>query len=410
MTLTKMQKNRYARQTILNEVGEDGQARLLAARVLIIGMGGLGAPVASYLAAAGVGTLGLVDADIVELSNLQRQVIFAESQVNQSKVQAARARLQSQNKHCKVNMHKLFINAKNAAGLIEDYDLVVDCSDNFAARYAINDACLAQGKAFVFGSLYQFEGQVSVFCAGSNEPCYRCFNAPVAVACAGAGEAMPSDSISNNDDIPNCAEAGILGSLAGVIGALQATEALKYILGAGKSASGRVLMYDGLAMSFSSFALAKTDACFCHSYVDIEPHAIGQHIIGGAQAAPQDGDSADNIDETPPPTCITPAELASTLDQNDQAFTLVDCREPKEWRAMRLSGCQHIPLGEIIERADEIESDRPVIVICRSGSRSKKACASLRDLGFVDVRNLTGGLMAWYREFEEKNIESDASF
>jgi molybdopterin/thiamine biosynthesis adenylyltransferase/rhodanese-related sulfurtransferase len=396
MALTKSEKERFARQIVLDEVGANGQQKLLNARVLIVGMGGLGAPVASYLAAAGVGVLGLVDGDLVEVSNLQRQVIFAESQVGQAKVQAARVRLLAQNKHCKINMHKLFINAENAETLIASYDLVVDCSDNFAARYAINDACLAQGKAFVFGSLYRFEGQVSVFCAGEDKPCYRCFNsrsAPYAVACESA-----------ETDIPNCAEAGILGSLAGVIGSLQATEALKALLGAGADSAGHILMYDGLAMRFDNFALVKSSGCICHSFAGTERHVAGA----------QDLDSfAGEASETPPerlPTTITPAELATALDDNREAFSLIDCRETKEWRAMRLSGSQHIPLGEIVDRADEIESDRPVIVICRSGSRSKKACAMLRDMGFIDVRNLTGGLMAWYREFEEKNIESDASF
>jgi sulfur-carrier protein adenylyltransferase/sulfurtransferase len=426
MKLSRDQKERYKRQTILEQVGEDGQLRLLAARVLIVGLGGLGAPVASYLTAAGVGTIGLIDADTVDKSNLQRQVIFSEKQVGQAKVQAARTRLIALNPDVKINMQRAFIDEKNAETILADYDLVVDCSDNFAARYAINDACLTQGKAFVFGSLYRFEGQVSLFCAALDGPCYRCFY-PQTRQFASVS-ASTSTFACADDDIPNCAEAGILGSLAGVVGSLQATEAIKYLLGLGDSLAGRVLMYDGLSMRFSNLNLPTAADCLCQQSdmregreqgtrisdllaerVSFSNEPVGRDFSSSSSSSSSfSSASRSSRASAGADRSITVAELAEILDEDDQSIELIDVRELKEHRAMRLRNSTLLPLNELVERIDEVGGERPIVVYCRSGTRSRKACGILRDCGFTDVRNLTGGIMAWYREFEEKNIDTDA--
>lgn len=395
MKSSRTKLERYRRQTILEQVGEEGQAALGAARVLIVGLGGLGSPVALYLAAAGVGTLGLVDFDLVELSNLQRQMIFSESQVGQPKVMAARARLLALNSALKVNVHKLALNQANAVELIAGYDLVVDCSDNFAARYAINDACLALGKPFVFGSLYRFEGQVSFFCH-EEAPCYRCFYPDL--------EQGGSDC-STAQLVPNCAEGGILGSMAGVIGSLQATEVLKYLLGQKEDLlAGAVLMFDGLAMSFSRLGLKPRTDCLCRNAA-MRGHLSGMDngIVSGADFSTGSAAAGGAA------VSISPAQLAQMLDEGEDLL-LLDVRALKEHRAMRLRNSTLIPLPELTERISELDGEeRPIVVYCRSGVRSRKACSLLRDCGFEDVRNLTGGILAWYREFEEKSIESDAA-
>jgi len=398
----KSNRDRYSRQTILEQVGEDGQAALAAARVLIVGLGGLGSAVSLYLAAAGVGTLGLIDFDLVEISNLHGHALFSENQVGQAKVMAARARLNALNKNTKINVHKLALNNANALSIIAAYDLVVDCSENLAARCAINDACLALGKPFVYGTVDGFAGQISLFCADDG-PCYRCFHPdPETHLRAESG-----------------AESGILGAMAGVIGSLQATEVIKYLLGRtdeSESLSGKLLIVDGLQMRFDKLELEPQAECLCrnpnnrHTAEATEALANAERTLAVEEvqikASPS---SKGGFDRS-----ISPAQLAETIDQ-DEDILLLDVRALKEHRAMRLRGSTLIPLDELDQRLDEMHEltcgseERPIVVYCRSGVRSRKACSLLRDSGFENVRNLTGGILAWYREFEEKAIESDAA-
>jgi len=388
--LSASEHERYSRHILLNEVGEAGQLALKEARILIVGAGGLGCPVATYLAAAGVGTIGLVDDDVVELSNLQRQVLFSEADLGQAKVAAAARRLQACNANIVVVTHFERLTASNAQSLISAYDLVVDCSDNFATRYAINDACLLLGRSFVYGSIYRFEGQVSVFCQPS-APCYRCL--------------FPQE----NAVVENCAEAGVVGVLAGVIGGLQATEALKILLGIGDSLAGKILLYDALALDFRVLNLSVGENCMC-SKATIEPSRIAElsKLSKHSELSNSDGktvedcrsDSMHNIGS------ISVAQLRERLEANEK-FELLDVRTTKENRIMRFGGSKLIAVDELESRLSEVSSNLPVIVYCRSGIRSLRAARLLRSKGHSEVLNLTGGILAWYREFQDYLLESD---
>ncbi|CAN5369896.1 molybdopterin-synthase adenylyltransferase MoeB [soil metagenome] len=376
--LSTSELERYSRHILLDEVGETGQLALKAAQVLIVGVGGLGSPVASYLAAAGVGTLGLVDDDVVELSNLQRQVLFSAENLGQSKVEAAARRLQASNENIVVVTHRERLNAANAQAIISRYDLVVDCSDNFSTRYAVNDACLELSRPFVYGSIYRFEGQVSVFCK-PNGPCYRCL--------------FPNE----NTLVANCAEAGVVGVLAGVIGSLQATEALKLLLGIGESLAGRLLLYDALAVEFSLVNLPANGDCSCVSKLALSK-VLDRSEISDKSCQSSSGTAVS----------ISPLQLKERLESG-QELTMLDVRTLQENRAMRFRDSIHIEVSALEARFTEVSLNSPVVVYCRSGIRSLRASRLLRSKGYSDVLNLTGGILAWYREFQDHLLESDAA-
>ncbi|MBI1756847.1 MAG: HesA/MoeB/ThiF family protein [Fimbriimonas ginsengisoli] len=367
--------SRYARQIVLPEVGLEGQERLRHARVLIVGVGGLGAPAAIYLAAAGVGTIGLVDADEVALDNLHRQIMYTTGEVGELKVEAAARRLRAMNSEIEVTPHALNLTPENARALIEPYDMVLDGTDNFAARYAINDACVQLGRPNVHASVYQFQGQVSVFSTRGG-PCYRClFPTP-----PGPGEA------------PSCAEAGVLGALPGVLGTMQAVEALKLILGVGKPLIGRLLMVDAFAMRFQEIASARNPACPC---CGVSSQRSAPAMIQTCTARAVARTDSNGILEVLAP------DLASEL-AGPRPPVLLDVREPHELMVSTLPGAIHIPIGEIPLRLGELDSSRPTVVFCRSGARSASVAAYLAARGFKDVRNLADGINGWARTVDRK--------
>jgi len=360
---------RYSRHLLLPEVGLAGQRRLRESRVLIVGTGGLGSPAALYLAAAGVGTIGLVDFDTVDLSNLQRQILFGTKDVGRPKLAAASDRLSAVNPGIRIVPHKHRLDSTNALETLRSYDVVVDGTDNFPTRYLINDATVLTGIPNVYGSIYRFEGQVSVFDARRG-PCYRCLYP----------EPPPPDLV------PSCAEAGVLGVLPGVVGALQATEAVKLLLGVGEPLIGRLLLYDALALRFRELKLRKNPECVLCS-----PHATQKGLVDYPAfcGVPAPGAVAD-----PGVPEILPEELKAALATDDPPL-LVDVREPQEWSISRIPGAVGIPKGELSERVDELTRARSIVLFCRAGSRSADAARLLLGLGFTNVRSLRGGINAW---------------
>lgn len=366
---------RYSRHLLLSEVGVEGQKRLRRSKVLIVGAGGLGSPTSLYLAAAGVGEIGLVDFDRVDLSNLQRQVLYTTNDVGRPKTEVARERLTAMNPHVKVVEHPEPLRSDNALGILRPYDVVVDGTDNFPTRYLVNDACTILGKPNVYGSIYRFEGQASVFDARFG-PCYRCLYP----------EPPPPGLV------PSCAEAGVLGVLPGLIGIVQATETVKLLLGAGEPLIGRLLLFDALAMSFRELRLRKNPECaLCgehptqHGLIDY-PAFCGVPEPGTTYAGP-----------TVPQ--ITPEELAVELASPDPPF-LVDVREPEEWKIVRLPAAHLIPRLELPDRLGEITQAHRVVVYCKTGRRSAQATQLLTGLGFQNVRNLTGGIDAYTKRVD----------
>ena len=364
---TRDELRRYSRHLLLPEVGVAGQRALRRAKVLLVGTGGLGAPAALYLAAAGVGTLGLVDFDSVELSNLQRQVLYGTDDVGRPKLDAARDRLERLNPGITVVPHDGRLDSTNALEILGRYDVVVDGTDNFPTRYLVNDASVLLGKPNVYGSIYRFEGQVSVFDARRG-PCYRCLYP----------EPPPPDLV------PSCAEAGVLGILPGVIGALQATEAIKLVVGVGEPLVGRLLLYDASSMTFRQLRLEKNPECVLCSPKATQRGLIDYPAFCGVSAAPV----GPGIPE------ITPEQLRGELSGDDPP-ALVDVREPGELAISHLPGALAIPKRELAERVDELTRARSVVVFCRTGARSADAVRMLLELGFQNVRNLRGGINAW---------------
>ncbi len=366
---------RYSRHLILPEVGMEGQLKLKAARVLCIGAGGLGSPVALYLAAAGVGTLGVVDFDTVDFSNLQRQIIHGTPDVGRSKLESAKSRLNALNPEVDVVTHEMALSSQNALDLFADYDLVVDGTDNFPTRYLVNDACVISGKPNIYGSIFRFEGQMSVFAAPGG-PCYRCmFPDP------------PPPGL-----VPSCAEGGVLGILPGVVGTIQATEAVKTILGAGETLIGRFLLFDALKMRFRELKVRKDAECpVCGDHPTVTELIDYEQFCGIAPAAA--------VTEAPPADEATVEELKTRLDRQDP-FLLLDVREPREFEICRIPGSVLIPLNELPSRLSELEGRGEMIVHCRSGVRSGKAVRLLRESGFGGARNLTGGILAWIDQID----------
>jgi molybdopterin/thiamine biosynthesis adenylyltransferase/rhodanese-related sulfurtransferase len=360
-----MSTDRYARQVILPELGAEGQAKLGRAAVLVVGAGGLGSPVSLYLAAAGVGTIGLVDFDRVDVTNLHRQVLYGTSDVGRPKLEAARERLENLNPEIRIVTHEERLTSENALEVLRPYDVIVDGTDNFATRYLVNDACLLLGKPNVYGSVFRFDGQVSVF-ATADGPCYRCLYP----------EPPPPHLV------PNCAEGGVLGILPGVIGTLQATEAVKLITGVGETLAGRLLLFDALQATFRTMKLRKR----CHEHAPVTRLIDYEELCSPVQT-----------------TDITPSELAEKIAANGEEIVVIDVREPYEWQAGHLEAARHIPLAEVPQRLTEIPKDREVIMICRSGGRSARAQDFLlRQAGYTNVKNLVGGMQRWAREVDPK--------
>ena len=371
---------RYARHLVLPEVGIEGQERLKQARVLVVGAGGLGSPVTLYLAAAGVGTLGLVDFDQVDATNLQRQILHGTSDVGRPKLDSAHDRLSDINPHVELVLHATRLTSDNALEIIENYDMVVDGTDNFPTRYLVNDACVLLGKPNIYGSVFRWEGQVSVF-AVDGGPCYRCL----------FREPPPSGLV------PNCAEGGVLGVLPGVVGSLQALETIKLILGKGESLAGRLLIFDALDLSWREMSLSRNPDCPVCGDEPTQTGLIDYEDFCGVRS----GDAPDTTEtETAMPADeiseIDPSELAERLATADPPF-LLDVREPYEWHIANLEpgGAVLIPLAEVQDRLDEIPTDREVVVYCRSGQRSATAVRTLLASGLTRVHNLRGGVLAW---------------
>jgi adenylyltransferase/sulfurtransferase len=373
--LTKDEILRYSRHLIIPEVGIDGQRKLKAAKVLLIGAGGLGAPLGLYLSAAGVGRIGLVDFDVVDFTNLQRQVIHSTKDVGRNKIDSAAEKMQGINPHLKIDKHEVALTSENALDILKDYDLVVDGTDNFPTRYLVNDACVLLGKPNVYGSIFRFEGQATIF-ATEGGPCYRCLYP----------EPPPPGLV------PSCAEGGVLGILPGTIGLIQATEAVKLILGIGEPLIGRLLLYDALGMKFRELKLRKNPECpICGEHRTITK-LIDYHQFCGVpspkEAAPVQETTTVNEGE------IDVLELKQKMDRGDK-FTLIDVREPHEYQICSIPGARLIPLGEFPGHVSEFNPEDDIVIHCRSGMRSAKACNVLRQAGFQHVRNVVGGILAW---------------
>jgi adenylyltransferase/sulfurtransferase len=371
--LTNDEIKRYSRHLIMPEVGMDGQRRLKAGKVLCIGAGGLGSPAAMYLAAAGVGTIGLVDFDVVDFSNLQRQIIHGTPDVGRSKLASAKDRLHAINPHVDIQTYETALSSENAMQLFEPYDVILDGTDNFPTRYLTNDACVLLGKPNAYGSIFRFEGQASVF-STKDGPCYRCLYP----------EPPPPGLV------PSCAEGGVLGVLPGVIGVIQATESIKLITGIGEPLIGRFLIYDALRMRFRELKLRKDPDCpVCGTHPTVTKLIDYEQFCGLRPAATETAPmSASNGTE------ITSVELKQRLDKGDR-LRIIDVREPNEYQINRIAGSDLIPLGEIPRRYAELDPADEVVVLCKMGGRSAKAADFLRSVGFKRVLNLKGGILDW---------------
>ena len=366
MQLSAEELQRYSRHLMMPEVTPDGQRCLKAARVLCIGAGGLGSPAALYLAAAGVGTIGIVDFDDVDLSNLQRQILHGTSDIGRSKLESARDRLHDVNPEIKLELHKCRFSSENATELVAQYDLIVDGSDNFPTRYLSNDVCVFARKPNVYGSVFRFEGQTTVFAPHIGGPCYRCL----------FPEPPPPDTV------PNCAEAGVLGVLPGFIGMLQAIETIKLIVGIGDPLVGRLLYFDALKVKFRELNVRRDPQCpVCGENPTIFSPIDYEQFCGARR------------DEKAIPR-MSAHELKQKMDAREP-FELIDVRETYEYEIARIDGARLIPLGEIAERADELPRDRPIVVHCHSGRRSAEAVRLLQQRGFGNIYNLEGGIDAW---------------
>jgi sulfur-carrier protein adenylyltransferase/sulfurtransferase len=373
-SLTNEEILRYSRHLIMPEVGMEGQLKLKNAKVLLIGTGGLGAPLGLYLAAAGVGKLGLVDFDVVDFTNLQRQIAFGSSDIGKSKAKSAQARLSNLNPDIEIQAYETQLDSSNALELFKDYDIIVDGTDNFPTRYLVNDACILLGKPNVYGSIFRFEGQITVF-GMPDGPCYRCLYP----------EPPPPGLV------PSCAEGGVLGVLPGIVGSIQAMETIKLILGTGDSLVGRLLLFDALGMKFRELKLRKNPNCpMCGTNRTINK------LIDYYQFCGIRGEEAEAPDLGVPE--ITPKQLKARLDKGDDLFIL-DVREPHEYQICNLNG-KLIPLGEIPRRVHELDTSREIVAHCRSGKRSAEAVDFLRKAGFRKILNLKGGILAWSDEVD----------
>ncbi|HEX8521289.1 MAG TPA: molybdopterin-synthase adenylyltransferase MoeB [Tepidisphaeraceae bacterium] len=413
--LTNEQVNRYKRHIILPEVGAEGQKKLIDAKVLCIGAGGLGSPISLYLAAAGVGTIGLADVDVVSPSNLQRQVLFGMSVVGEDKVKAAEKRLKDLNPDLNLIAHKVIVNSENVMDLIRPYDVIIDGTDNFPTRYCVNDACVLQKKPNVYGSIFRFEGMVTVFAphltnpdTGAKGPCYRCLYPE------------PPDPGS----VPSCAEGGVLGVICGTIGSLQATEVVKLILGIGRPAIGRLITWSSLDQEFRTFKIRHDESCpvcgknptitkpidyeqFCGVPI-LDPKSLEETkreaavSKGGASAQP-----ANDLDDRglpkgypfKPDWEVTPRQVKAMIDAKED-FLFIDCRLPNEFQITNIDGAKLIPLQQIAQKFGELRGNeqKKVVVHCRSGQRSMQFAQILKQQGFKDVKSMAGGILLWNKD------------
>jgi adenylyltransferase/sulfurtransferase len=373
-SLSPAELRRYARHLSIPEFGMEGQRKLRAARVLCIGAGGLGSPIAMYLAAAGVGAIGIVDADVVDESNLQRQLLHGTSDVGRSKLDSARDRLHGINPHVSIEPHEVRFSSENAMDIVRSYDVVIDGTDNFPTRYLSNDVCVFLKKPNIYGSILRFEGQCSVFAPHLGGPCYRCM-APQ----------PPAPGL-----VPSCAEGGVLGLLPGLIGTMQATEAVKLIAGIGEPLVGRLLHVDTLSMKFRTFNLRRDPECpVCGDHPTITAPIDYEGFCG----IPKASDATSAVPE------VTVQDLQNMMKRNEEFF-LLDVREPFEWEIAHLPGATLIPLGQLPDRLSEIPRNQKVVVHCKSGGRSARAVGMLRDAGYEDARNVAGGINAWSEEID----------
>jgi adenylyltransferase/sulfurtransferase len=379
VNLSSAEISRYSRHILMPEVGVTGQKKLKQASALIVGLGGLGSPLAMYLAAAGIGRLGLVDHDVVDKTNLQRQIIYSEDQVGQSKLTSARERLNGINPHIRIDSYETFLTAENAMEICKPYDMLIDGTDNFATRYLVNDVSVLLGKPNVHGSIFRFDGQVSVFDAKQG-PCYRCMYP----------EPPPPGMV------PSCAEGGVLGILPGIIGMIQATEAIKLALGQGDSLIGRLLIFDAMRMKFRELKLNKDPHCpICGENPSIKTLIDYEAFCG------IDIHTAGIIDEE---WQIKPLELKTALDSG-RKFRIVDVRQPQEYALTRLENSELIPLANLEVNVHTLDRDEEIVVLCRSGIRSAQAVKFLREAGFRKVKNLSGGILAWADDVDKSIIK-----
>jgi adenylyltransferase/sulfurtransferase len=372
--LSNEEIRRYSRHLIMPEVGMEGQRRMKESSILLIGAGGLGSPLALYLAAAGIGHIGLVDFDVVDESNLQRQIVHGTSTLGMHKTDSARRRLQDLNPHIEVTSYEEQITSENAFDLLRPYDVIVDGTDNFPTRYLTNDASVMLGKPNVYGSIFRFEGQATVFHPKAGGPCYRCLYP----------EPPPPGLV------PSCAEGGVLGVLPGVIGTIQATEAIKLITGIGEPLIGRLMLYDALAMRFRELKLRRDPACpVCGDRPTVTELIDYEQFCG---ITPQTAMTDTSYE-------ITPIEVAAWLKRDDAPF-LLDVREPNEWDIGHLPGATRISVNELVDRLNELDTARDMVVYCRSGVRSGRAVELLHGAGFRKVKNMTGGILRWSDEVD----------
>ena len=369
--LTQDDLTRYSRHLILPEVGVEGQRKLKAARVLCVGTGGLGSPLALYLAAAGVGTLGLVDFDVVDASNLQRQIIHSTADIGRKKLDSAEEKLKALNPALNVVKHETMLSSANALDILKDYDVVADGTDNFPTRYLVNDACVLLGKPNAYGSIFRFEGQASVF-AAKDGPCYRCLYP----------EPPPPGLV------PSCAEGGVLGILPGLIGVIQATEVIKLILGIGEPLIGRLLLVDALKLRFRELKLRKNPDCpVCGTHPTVTKLIDYEHFCGIRPETKEEQAMKNGIPQ------LSVKDLKKRMDAGENLFIL-DVREPFEYQIANIGG-KLIPQGEVPQRLAEIDRDREIIVQCKSGGRSQRIAELLKESGYPKVANLSGGILAW---------------
>jgi len=369
MSLSNEEIGRYSRHLIMPEVGMEGQLKLKNAKVLLIGTGGLGAPVAMYLAAAGVGKLGLVDFDTVDVSNLQRQVIHGTKDIGKKKVDSAEETMKDINPFIEVVKYEVPLTSANALEILKDYDIVADGTDNFPTRFLVNDACVLLGIPNVYASIFRFEGQATVFCKDDG-PCYRCLYP----------EPPPPGLV------PSCAEGGVLGILPGVVGLIQATEVIKLILGEGQPLQGRLMLYDALAMKFRELKIRRNPECQGKCTVVKELIDYQQFCGVPHQEA--------HLPAPVSSTDIAPQEVKQLIDSGAD-FVLVDVREPHEYQICKIDRARLMPLGDLPKRLDELDKNADIVMHCKMGGRSAKACDLLRASGFTKVRNMTGGILAW---------------
>jgi sulfur-carrier protein adenylyltransferase/sulfurtransferase len=368
---------RYSRHLIMPEVTLEGQKRIKAASILCIGTGGLGSPIALYLAAAGIGRLGLIDFDVVDFSNLQRQILYGTDDVGRKKLNSAKDRIKAVNPNVQVDLHDCVFRSENAMQIVQDYDIVVDGTDNFPTRYLSNDVCVLAKKPNVYGSIFRFDGQCTVFAPYLGGPCYRCM----------FPEPPPPGMV------PSCAEGGVLGVLPGIIGVLQAIEAIKLIIGIGDSLIGRLLSFDALKLRFREFKIRKDPKCpICGDHPTIHELIDYDQFCGIPQA---DAEAAKEMDV---PT-ISATELRAKIDRKEK-FVLVDVREPFEFEICNIPGSKLIPLGELPARLSELDSADDIVLHCKVGGRSAKALKVLQEAGFRKLSNLRGGITAWADEVD----------